>query len=112
MTQVTQRKASNSVPQGLILVPILFSILVNDLDVETECTLSRFAREQNQDWRLIHHVVVLPFRGTRTGWRMGLRGVSSRSAKGNVQSCIWGGVSTGTSRCWGAGQLQSSSAEK
>ena len=43
---------------------------------------------RNWEEQLIHHMIVLPCKGTSTGWRNGQTGTSWSLPKGNAKSCI------------------------
>lgn len=60
----------------LILGKILFNILLNDLEVWTKCTLSRFSDDTK-----LGNTVDVPDRLAWTGWAIGLPVISQNSTK-------------------------------
>ncbi|PKU49670.1 rna-directed dna polymerase from mobile element jockey-like [Limosa lapponica baueri] len=68
------RLVASSITQASILGPILCTTIINDLDDGSEYTLSKFDDDKNLEEWLISLRLVLPFRGTLTGWRNGLTG--------------------------------------
>lgn len=64
-----------SVLEGSILIPIMFTILINDLNSGAERTHSESASNTKLE-RVVATPNLLPFRGTWTGWRTGQRETS------------------------------------
>lgn len=104
--------ATNGTAQGLIGPVMLIVFLM--IYMMGSCALSGSLQViQNLKRQSINQMGVLPLRGTSTGWRIGLTGISNStreyqtkeyqsSTRGSAKSCIWGGISTGFILCWGS----------
>lgn len=82
------RQATSSVPQGLVLGPIFFNTLINDLNSSTDWTPSKFT-DDNKVWEEADTTKDLLFGRFLTGWRMGLKGIPWCSTRGNAKSWAW-----------------------
>lgn len=57
-TNFSSQQITSRIPQGLILVALLFSTLINDLDNGTDCTINRFS-DSKPNWGVMEHRVVV-----------------------------------------------------
>jgi len=71
-----QWPVTSIISNGSILDPSLFDIFMNDLDDEAECTSLSLQMIQIWEAWLLCQRDMLPFRGTLTGWRNGVKGTS------------------------------------
>lgn len=66
-TESGGRIVPSDVPQGFVLILILFNLFISDLDESTECTLGSLLMIPNWVQWQISQRTMLPFRETLTG---------------------------------------------
>lgn len=110
------RQETSGVCLGSILGPVLFNILINDLDDRSDCTFIRFActkaevllTQYCEAWVIFRRVVpgsldepIPEGHLEETGWRNEMAGTSWSSARGSKKSCSWGGTTPDGRTYWG-----------
>lgn len=76
VVQSSWRLVARVVHKGLVLGPVLFNLLIINLDDGMECTFSKFADDTKPRGVADTPGGCAPFREISTGWRVGLRGTS------------------------------------
>lgn len=100
-TKSSWRPDSSGVPQGWYWIQYCLTSLLINFMMGQNAPSTSLQRIQNREEVFMHHLVVLPFRGTSTGWRNGMSGISTSSAKGTAKPCRLGWTNPCTSTHWG-----------
>ena len=62
---------TSGIPQGSVLVPVLFNIFINYLNAEVECIVSKFADDSKLGGTVDSLEEGEPCRGTQMDWSIG-----------------------------------------
>lgn len=91
--------------------PIVFSIFTDNLNDETECTLTKFMDNIKLKESQIHYKEEPPYRETSTCWKTKPTRTVQDLTKINIKSYTWDGIIPHSSNSWGLTALICSSAE-